>query len=61
MWAFIKCRIFHRASVMRLPGYDNDDAQCFCQRCGMMWLESRPDLWRGPWRDQTNSAHKAPR
>lgn len=57
----IWCWLFHRSSVSRYPGYDEDEAQCLCGRCGRMWLENRPDLWKGPWRDQTNNHHKTAR
>lgn len=61
MWALIKCRLFHRTAVMRLPGYNGEEAQCLCQQCGMMWLENRPDLWSGLWLNQSNADHKVPR
>jgi len=56
MWAWIKCRLLHRTDVMRLPGYAGDEAQCCCCRCGLMWIEDRPDLWAGVWKNQTNAA-----
>lgn len=61
MWARIKCWLFHRSAVQRLPGYEGDEAQCVCWTCGLMWLEDRPDLWAGEWRDQTNFTHTVPR
>lgn len=61
MWARLKCWLFHQRYVMRLPGYDDDEAQCCCYYCGLMWIENRPDLWSDLWSDQTNNAHKQPR
>jgi hypothetical protein len=58
MWIRIRCWVFHRQMVMRLPGYAGVEAQCCCMHCGLMWVENRPDLWASPWLDQSNADHK---
>lgn len=57
MWAQIKCWLFHHRSVLRVPGYSGDEAQCFCGQCGLMWIENRPDLWASQWGNQSNNDH----